>query len=105
MSLEPHQTVVTSRSSSIFTCHSINSGALQQFQWLVNGTRLEDLNQTDGIEADLIHDIGALAFTDIPVEYNDTIIQCIVTFTSGQISTSNNATLLVQGEDDQSYYV
>ncbi len=80
-----------------FTCRV--TGTVQQIQWLVNGTRLEDINQRDGIEDDVTFGIGHLTFRNIPVEYNDTTIQCIVTLTSENVKLSNNATLLVQGEE------
>ncbi len=61
----------------------------EQLQWLVNGTRLEDLDQTERIEAKS----NILYFIDIPV---GTTIQCIIDFTSGESVLSNNA---VQGEE------
>ncbi len=55
---------------------------------------------TDGmIEDGVTFGIGHLTFRNIPLEYNDTTIQCIVTLTSGEILQSNNATLLVQGKE------
>ncbi len=90
--------MVTFRGGKIvFTCRV--TGTVQQFQWLVNGTRLEDFDQRDGIEDGGTFGIGTLTFNNTPVEYNDTTIQCIVTLTSGEIIPSNNATLLVQGEE------
>ena len=80
-----------------FTCRVTDT--VQQFQWLVNGTLLEDLNQRDGIEDAVTFGIGLLTFRNIPLGYNDTTIQCIANFTSGGIIRSNNATLLVQGEE------
>ena len=80
---------------STFICQSINSGDMKQFQWLVNGTQLE---HSDEISTTAEGDIGILTFSNIPVDYNDTTIQCIVTLTSGDTISSNNATLLVQGE-------
>ncbi len=84
---------------STFLCQSINSGGIQQFKWLVNGTRLKDLNQTERIRtSDLNQNIGFLNFNNIPVEYNGTTIQCIVTLTSGEVISSSNTELLVQGK-------
>ncbi len=82
-----------------FECQPHNSGPIQQFQWLLNGTRLEDLNQTERIMTHTTTIFGLLNFNIISVEYNDTTIQCIVTLTSGEVISSNNATLLVQGEE------
>ncbi len=88
--------VVIPGGMSTFVCQSINSGDIQQFQWLVNGTQLES---TEGIRATVQSNIiGILSFNNIPVEYNGTTIQCIVTLTSGETISSNNAALLVQGE-------
>ncbi len=83
---------------SSFSCQSLNSGDIQQFQWLVNGTRLEDFDQTDGIMTTVKNDFGILALSNISLEYNETTIQCIITLTSGENISSNDATLLVQGE-------
>ncbi len=62
----------------------------------MNGTQLE--GQIDGIMTAVSGYLGILAFNNIPVEYNGTTIQCIVALSSGETILSNNATLLVQGE-------
>ncbi len=85
-----------------YVCHFISNDGNIQYQWLVNGTRLEDLNLGDRVE--VVNTIAAsvLSFVNIPEEYNDTTIQCIANFTSGdreRILISNNAILLVQGEE------
>ncbi len=81
-----------------FTCiYSSIFDVIEQFQWLVNGTRLEDLNQTEGIRTEN-NIFGHLHFTNIPVEYNGTTIQCIIDFASGESTPSNHAMLLIQGE-------
>ncbi len=91
------QRVITPGEGTVFLCRV--TGTVEQVQWLVNGTQLEDINQRDGIEDGFTFGTGHLSFRDIPVEYNDTTIQCIVTLTSGDIIPSNNATLLVQGKE------
>ena len=97
--LVPTERVIVPGGETTFTCiHTSVIGVIEQFQWLVNGTRLEDLNQTDRIEAEN-NIIGHLHFINIPVEYNSTTIQCIIDFTSGESIPSNNATLFVQGEE------
>ncbi len=65
----------------------------------MNRTQLEDLDLGDGVRVVESRSTGILSFMNIPEEYNDTIIQCKATLTSGDIIDSNNATLLVQGED------
>ena len=85
---------------AIYLCHYINNnGNIQQYHWLVNGTRLEDLNLGDRVQDFMTRTTGSLLFMNIPEEYNNTTIQCKATLTSGEIIYSNNATLLVQGED------
>ncbi len=61
----------------------------------MNGTRLEDLDRTERIEAEK----NIIYFIHIPVQYNGTTIQCIINLTSGEIVPSNRAILLVQGEE------
>ncbi len=82
-----------------FVCQSINNPGIQQFQWLVNGTPLEDNDQRDGIEEHMTRTTGILTFLNVTVEYNNTTIQCIANYTSGAIMYSNSAKLLVQGEE------
>ncbi len=74
---------------------------IQQFQWIINGKQVEEDEQREGIMVhnDIVKNVGHLFFNNISVEYNDTIIQCIVNLTSGDMIESNNATLFIQGED------
>ena len=85
-----------------YVCHYISNDGDIQYQWLVNGTRLEDHNLGDGVDVVNTIATSVLSFVNIPVEYNDTTIQCISNFTSGdqeRILYSSSAILLVQGED------
>ncbi len=101
VTLTPDKNVVIPGTlQATYICHFINNnGNIQQYHWLVNGTQLEDLNLGDGIQVVESRSTGILSFINIPEEYNDTIIQCEATLTSGEIIYSNNAILLVQGED------
>ncbi len=82
-----------------FTCtYTSIFDVIEEFQWLVNGTLLEDLNKTEGIEAEN-NIVGHLHFINITVEYNGTTIQCIIHFTSGESVPSNHAILFVQGKE------
>ncbi len=105
VTLTPDQNVVIPRTlQATYICHFINNnGNVQQYHWLVNRTQLEDLDLGDGVQVDESRSTGILSFMNIPEEYNDTIIQCKATLTSGDIIDSNNATLLVQGEDKLMY--
>ncbi len=68
-------------------------------EWLINGTRLEDLSLTNVVtEFSQLFRQGGLVFNDISVEYNNTNIQCRATLSNGETVDSNNFTLLVQGE-------
>ncbi len=101
VTLSPGQSVVIPTTpQASYICHFINNnGNIQQYQWLVNETQLEDLDLGDRVQVDESRSTRILSFMNISVEYNDTTIQCIVTLTSGEIIRSNNATLLVQGKD------
>ncbi len=100
VSLTPSQDVVTTPGRSVpFVCESINSRGLRQLHWLVNGTRLEDLSLGDRVEDYMSRGVRTLFFLTVSVEYNDTTIQCIANFSSGEIVYSNNVSLLVQGEE------
>lgn len=66
-------------------------------QWLVNGTQLENLhlmNVTEGFTTVGIG-LGMLNFTNLPVSYNMTRIQCNATLTSGETSLSTNSVVLL----------
>ncbi len=106
MTVEPQEKVITPGGIAIFHCEIINNNDMRQLYWLVNGTRLEDLKLGDDRVNDYMsRGVRSLTFLPIPVEYNDTTIQCFANFTSGEIMYSNNATLLVQGEEKSYIYV
>ncbi len=83
----------------VFNCVSLHGATVTSVQWLINGTRLEDLSLTN-VRTDFseITEQGSLVFNNVPVEYNGTYIQCRVTLSNGETENSNNSTLLVQGE-------
>ena len=74
-------------------------GVIVDVQWLVNGTRVEDLNLGDDVvvEFSLAREEGDLLFRNIPAEYNETTIQCRANYSSETSSTSGTVTLLLQG--------
>ncbi len=66
-------------------------------EWLINGTRLEDLSLTN-VETEfsqLLTRQGTLVFNNISVEYNNTNIQCRATLSNGETVNSNIIPLLV----------
>ncbi len=84
----------------VLNCASISGTiAITSVEWLLKGTRLEDLSLTN-VETDFIELArqGVLLFNNISVEYNNTNIQCKVSLSNGETVDSNNFTLLVQGE-------
>ncbi len=82
----------------VFNCGS-PSVTITSVQWLINGTRLEDLSLTNVVtEFSQQTRQGALVFNNVPVEYNNTNIQCRANLSNGETVDSNNVTLLVQGE-------
>ena len=64
-------------------------------QWLINGTQLENLHLSN-INTRFSIGIGRLEISRIPLEYNNTTIQCIGNF-ENRNESSNILTLLVQG--------
>ena len=69
-------------------------------QWLINGTQFESLNLTDvTVELEGIR----LRFTNTPLEYSGTTVQCTLTAANGVQLSSTVGTLLVQGIMTASY--
>ncbi len=97
----PHQKVIALGREDQFICRNADQFEdISQFQWLVNGTLVEEANPEDEIYVDNGDHLGHIHFINVPVDYNNTIAQCRVTFASdGNITYSNIGTLLVQGED------
>ena len=66
-------------------------------QFMINGTQFESLNLTvatrDGDRT--------LLFTNTPLRYNGTTVQCTLTSPNGVSLSSTVGTLLVQGSDSQ----
>ncbi len=85
----------------VLNCASL-SGTITSVEWLINGTRLEDLSLTN-VETQFIELFrqGGLVFNNISVEYNNTNIQCRATLSNGETVDSNYFTLLVQGEREK----
>ncbi len=84
---------------AILYCVSLSGTTITSVEWLINGTRLEDLSLTNvETEFSQLSRQGVLVFRNISVEYNNTNIQCRATLSNGETMDSNNYTLLVQGE-------
>ncbi len=83
----------------VLSCASLFGTTITSVEWLINGTRLEDLSLTN-VETQFIElsKQGILVFNNISVEYNNTNIKCRANLSNGETEDSNNFTLLVQGE-------
>ena len=65
-------------------------------QWLINCNQFDSLDLT-GVAIVL----GNLQFTNTPLRYNGTTVQCTLTTRTGVQLSSTVGTLLVQGNDSQ----
>jgi len=96
--LPEHQLVSTPGGSAGFFCRSLGAGhSVHSIQWLVNGSLVETVHLPN-VMATFAAGLGRLDFTNIPVEYNETIVRCVGTFPDGTTSTSPPSSLLLQGE-------
>ena len=82
-----------------FTCYATWDD-LSAVQWKLNNTRAEDFDRNH-VTVELVRtragNVGSLVLMDIPVEWNNTIVQCVGTFPSGNQLATHNSTLLLQG--------
>ena len=86
-----------------FICSA--SEEISSVQWIVNGSALEDLNMNTSILTILSFAGGLLTFQNVPLHNSGTTVQCVVTFPDSTTSSSNTATLQVQGDHDDHYNV
>ena len=86
-----------------FSCTS--SEEISNVQWIVNGSALEDLNMDTSISTSSSFSGGFLAFLNVPLHYSGTTVQCVLTAPDNTTSSSNTATLQVQGDHDDHYNV
>ena len=98
----PTGTVVAMPSSTaVFVCafRTSRSDRITGVSWLVNGTAMGNLTNARAEFSHVGNGRGSLMFSRLPMEYNGTTIQCVVTINPprpGGLSSSI-ATLLVQG--------
>ena len=78
-----------------FSCSA--SEEISSVQWIVNGSALEDLNMDTSISTLLSVAGGFLTIRNVPRHYSGTTVQCVITFPDSTTSSSNTATLQVQG--------
>lgn len=80
--------------------------SILSIQWLVNRSLLEGFNLTNVVSEFIpfFGGIGILFFFDLPLEYNDTCIQCMATLSTGYDITSGETNMLLQGMQCKLYY-
>ncbi len=89
--------IFNSGENPIYNCVS-SSAIITSVEWLINGTRLQDLSLTNVVtEFSQLSRRATLVFTMVSVKYNNTNIQCRATLSNGETVDSSNSTLLVQG--------
>ncbi len=95
------RTITTPDGMASFLC-SPTSGNVSSVQWLINGTRLEDLNLPNisyEFVVSGIGNFGAMVMRRIPVEWNTTVVSCRGVFVeSGRNLTSSTCKILLQGK-------
>ena len=95
VALFPEENPVHEGELAEFSCSG--PAASTNRQYIINGTQFESLNLTDvTLEGD-----RALLFTNTPLRYNGTTVQCTLTTRTGVQQSSTVGTLLVQGNDIQ----
>ena len=80
---------------------------ISSVQWIVNGSALEDLNMDTSISTSSLPLLngGGLSLQNVPLHYSGTTVQCVLTAPDNTTSSSNTATLQVQGDHDDHYNV
>ena len=81
---------MTEGDSTVFVC-PVLTGTVSEHRWLINGTLSTSFS--DAKDTISVVEIIQLYFHQVSPKYNNTTIQCVVTFTSGKTEESNNATL------------
>ena len=93
----PDRFVSTPGGNAKFVCLSPGI-RIVSLQWLVNGSLLENLNLST-VQTEFDDSSGILCFSDIPVDYNMSIIRCkVVAEGSSEPLLSIQSSLILQGE-------
>ena len=94
--VSPGDVVAIHGGSANFFCSTspLNSDVVTSTQWLLNDTLLED-SDIDNVQT--LAGTIQLRFSPVSLDYNTTRIRCRETLTSGNIITSDEVMLLIQG--------
>ena len=103
VSISPTEVVVPISSGNVrFSCHSITVDSIMSIYWLMNGSAtLTNEAIASGNAVVLFDDVvetGLLDVINVPLEFNETSIQCHGVLTSGTNFTTEPAMLLLQGK-------
>ena len=83
-----------------FSCDA--SEEISSVEWIVNGSALDP---SLGALLTMLFAGGDLTLRNVPLHYSGTTVQCVLTFPDNTTTSSNNATLQVQGDHDGHYNV
>ena len=80
---------------TLFCVSSDLSVGIISSEWLLNGTTVD--SNSRGVTVEFSNDVGVgvLRLSNIATNFNNTQIRCVAVLTSGQVTTSNSATLLL----------
>lgn len=81
-------------SNLYFTCIAENGHDVRELRWTLNGSRVQELNQTNFQPEGVGTGTETLAILFLTAEMNETIIQCTAFFRSGY-EVSDEALLIV----------
>ena len=96
---------VTIYEGQVATYSCLDTQEISSVQWIVNGSALEDLNMDTSILTSSSFSGGTLTFRNVPLHYSGTTVQCVLTAPDNTTTSSNTATLQVQGDHDDHYNV
>lgn len=93
--------ITTPGGSALFSCYATHGESdITGAQWTFNSTSADTFNQSH-VVIDLaetpIGNFGYLTLRDIPVEWNNTVVQCVGMFASGTWTPSDTCILRLQG--------
>lgn len=97
--LTPSGSVVTTlHGGAVFTCFSQRT-EIGRIQWLLNGTSIED-QQVQNVEIviSFSRGIGRLDLNNLPSEYNNSRIECTITFMGMETLRPGATTITLQGK-------
>ena len=80
--------------NAAFSCLS-TSDVINTVEWLINGTVIEPLELTNVEIRDIGHGVVGLQLFNIPIEFNNSRIQCRVHVQSGRVETSSGPLLIL----------